>query len=120
MTINQRIKDALESNQDLMDLLGEKSVFFQNSTNRNYPYITFFIFDENGHVFADDVEQATNIYVQMDIWSKGDYSEIERLVKEVMNLGGFARTSSADLYEEENNIYHKAIRFHYLNMVFFE
>ena len=104
----------------IMDLLGENSVFFQNSTNRNYPYITFFMFDENRRVFADDVEQATNIYVQIDIWSKCDYSEIERLVKEVMNSGSFIRTSAIDLYEEDINIYHKAIRFHYLNMIFYQ
>jgi hypothetical protein len=80
-------------------------------------YITYFIFNEMGDLFADNEEIVTGYHVQVDIWSKGDYTDIENQLKELMTAAGFKRTYAIELYEEETHIYHKAIRFFYEEVI---
>ncbi|MCH4198532.1 MAG: hypothetical protein LKF87_08195 [Clostridium tyrobutyricum] len=53
-------------------------------------------------------------YVQVDVWSKTDYINIVKEVKEKLISVGFKRLNEADLYEKDTKIYHKGMRFYYL------
>lgn len=90
-------------------------VSFQKYNGKESTYITFFNYLEQGEQYADNEEKSTGYYIQIDIWSKSDYTELIENVKNAMETAGFIRTSAADLFESDTKIYHKAIRFFYLN-----
>ncbi|MVX64226.1 hypothetical protein GKZ28_11045 [Clostridium chromiireducens] len=86
-------------------------VSFQRYSGKDSTYITFFNYLEQGEQYADNEEKATGYYVQVDVWSKSDYTEVVEKVENYMKAAGFTRTSAADLFEEDTKIYHKAMRF---------
>jgi uncharacterized radical SAM superfamily Fe-S cluster-containing enzyme len=88
-------------------------VAFQKYKGTETTYISFSFYNEIPKLHADDVEKATGYYVQIDVWSKGDYSSLVDQVKTAMTASGFRKTSAADLYEKDTEMYHKAIRFSY-------
>ena len=79
-----------------------------------YPSITYFFYNEYGQEFGDGEEIGTNYSVQVDIWSKGDYSNLAEQAKSALKQNGFYRVSADDLYEDDIKVYHKALRFNYL------
>lgn len=89
-------------------------VAFQKYSGTALTYITFFIYNEQGEAWADDAEIQTGYYVQVDIWSKSDYTTLVNDVIFAMKSVGFIRNYAADLYETDTNTYHKAIRFNYM------
>lgn len=89
-------------------------ICLQKYSGSNYPYITFFSYNEQGESFSDDEEDFTGHYIQVDVWSKGDYTDIVKRVKDLLEGVGFSRTSEGDLYEPDTKIYHKGMRFFYL------
>jgi hypothetical protein len=107
MSINSLIIDALTPTGvpvDFQQYIGEEST-----------YITFLFYDESGFLFADNIEQETAYYVQIDVWSKNDYTDLVDQVKSILSNKGFAKTSAVDLYEQDTKIYHKAMRFVYID-----
>ncbi|MCL9970351.1 hypothetical protein MX569_07025 [Anoxybacillus kestanbolensis] len=89
-------------------------VAFQTYSGTATTYITFFEYNQFSALNADDEEQQTAHFIQVDVWSKGDYTSIVQQVKERMIAAGFRRTSEVDLFEQETKTYHKAIRFSYI------
>lgn len=88
-------------------------VSFQTYSGEEDTYITFFCINEKGEAFADDKEVCTRFNVQVDLWSKSNYIDTVNQIVELLENKGFKRTSSADLYEKDTRIYHKAMRFIY-------
>ncbi|MGD9700676.1 hypothetical protein [Acinetobacter sp.] len=80
----------------------------------SFPSLTFSFLSEYGEIFADDKEIETAYLLQVDIWSKDDYSAIAILVKTKLSELGFHRTAEYDDYENNTKIYHKILRFSYL------
>ncbi len=103
MSINKEVMLALKD-------LGVP-VRFQRYSGDADTYITFFTYLERPEGHADDQERFTGYYVQVDIWSKQDYSTVVNTVWERMVQADFRRLNFYDLYEEELKIYHKAMRF---------
>lgn len=89
-------------------------VSFQKYSGSATTYITFFEYLGQGESFADNEEKSTGHYIQVDIWSLSDYSTLVNSVLTAMKTAGFKRISEADLYENDTKIYHKPIRFFYL------
>lgn len=87
-------------------------VSFQKYSGKESTYITFFTYLEQGEQYADNEEKATGYYIQLDVWSKSDYTELIENIKDQMRAAGFIRTYAADLFEEDTKIYHKAMRFY--------
>lgn len=110
MNIRELVKSTLE-HKEILDLLGDKNIYFLKANKPKKPYVEFFIFDEEGEFWAEGKELSTTYYVQIDIFSDKSYSLIESKVKEKMLNAGFARSLSADLYEDDTKLYHKAMRF---------
>lgn len=99
------------SNIEILNLTGNKKVFFLRAINPTTPYIEFEVIDEYGSEYADDKEIATTYMVQVDIFSKSDYYELEKAVRKNMSIAGFNRDMAVDLYEQDTGLYHKAMRF---------
>ena len=107
MNVNKLIKDSLSSLT--------VPVSFQTYAGTLTTYITFFCYNEQGEAWAEDQEVATGFYVQVDVWSKDDYTTLAGQVQAAMIAAGFSRTTSADLYESDTKIFHRALRFVYVD-----
>ena len=103
MSINKEVLSALKDIQ--------VPVRFQTYTGNEETYITFFTYLDRPEQHADDDEIATGYYVQIDIWSNGDYTEIAKEVHQSMLTANFTKLNFYDLYEEDLKIYHKVMRF---------
>ncbi|NRT32648.1 prohead protease [Clostridium beijerinckii] len=110
VNIKKLMKDTL-SNTDILNLTTDKKVYFLHAENPKPPYVEYEIFDENGEEWAENKEIATNYYVQVDIFSEKDYTDLENKIKEIMINAGFNRSMCADLYENDTQLFHKAMRF---------
>ena len=84
-------------------------VSFQKYSGKAKTYITFHEYLVSGEEYEDDVESLTVHYIQVDIWSKDDYTDIVKNVKQLLLNVGFKRLNEIDLYEEEIKIYHKGL-----------
>lgn len=106
MSLNSLIISTLES-------LGVP-VSFQTYNGKASTYITFFEYNQRSALDADDTETQTKYSVQIDVWSKNDYTTLVKQVKESLTNQGFRRTSEAELFESDTKIYHKVIRFNFV------
>lgn len=86
-------------------------VSFQKYNGSETTYITFFEYLEQGELFCDDGEFTTGHYIQIDLWSKSDYTSILNQIKANLNNAEFKRISEHDLYEYDTQIYHRVIRY---------
>lgn len=89
-------------------------VSFQKYTGKAENYITFHEYLAAGEEYEDDEESLTAHYVQVDVWSKSDYTDLVKKVKELLIRVGFKRLNEIDLYEEDTKIFHKGLKFYYL------
>ncbi len=96
---------------EITNLTGDKTVHFLHASAPVAPYVEYAIYDEEGALYAEGEEIATDYYVQIDIFSKGDYSGLEEVIMTKMKDAGFARSGGADFYEPDTFLYHKAMRF---------
>lgn len=112
MNIKSFLREML-MDPEIISLTADKTVYFLHAVSPTPPYIEYEIFDENGAAWAENKEIASTYYVQVDIFSKSDYSALEDAIKQKLLEAGFIRTSAADLYEEDTQLYHKAMRFVY-------
>lgn len=88
-------------------------VNFQTYTGNATTYITFFEYNQQGALFADDTEQRTQYSVQVDVWSKGNYKNVVEQVRDLMINAGFIRNSEGELYENDTKTFHKYFRFYF-------
>lgn len=111
MNIKQYLLKVLNS-KEILDLLPDEKVFFLHANNPNkIMYLEYEIINEYGADYSEGKEDYTTYVVQIDIFSTGDYTECEEVVKKVMIENGFNRDTAADLYEKETKLNHKAMRF---------
>ncbi len=97
----------------IINLTYDKKVYFLHAIGATAPYIEYEVYDEDGALYAEGQELSTNYYVQVDIFSTGSYSALEDAIRAKMLGAGFIRSSSADLYEQDTGLFHKAMRFIY-------
>lgn len=106
------VRNALIANADLVALLGGQRVYQLSAPNAlEYPRITFFEVVNRDSEFADDLSIASEIVMQIDVWSKGSTSAIAKQVDITMKSLGYVRSSAPDLYEEDTKVYHKPMRY---------
>ncbi|SEM34819.1 hypothetical protein SAMN05192533_102271 [Mesobacillus persicus] len=73
-------------------------------------YITYSQYDAREALASDDEEQATNLFFQVNVFSKGDYIPLVEQIKQKMReIGGIRVNESPDMYVDE--YYQKSIRF---------
>jgi hypothetical protein len=103
MTINKEILAALK------DI--KAPVSFQTSKSASFPYVTFFTYLDRASLHSDDEENVRGYFVQIDIWSKSDYTGLAKEIHQSMLAANFIRQNYFDLYEKDTKIYHKVMRF---------
>ncbi|HDR7777689.1 MULTISPECIES: tail completion protein gp17 [Bacillus cereus group] len=112
INLRPEILQSLENNQEIVSLLGGKRVYYRKAKiAEEFPRITFFELDNRPDGFADNEENESEITFQIDIWSKGSTTAIHQKVNEIMKSIGFSRYAVADLYEDDTQIFHYAMRF---------
>jgi hypothetical protein len=117
--LKPQVDQALKNDTDLVNLLGGKRVYQIKAPNANeYPRITFSEVNNIDSDYADDSAVSAEIRLQIDVWSKSNYSAIVARVNAIMESLGFTRYYSIDLYESDTDVFHKALR--YLKIVSLE
>ena len=86
-------------------------VNFQHYSGTEKTYITFFDYDEEDEGDSDDEQEINGYYLQVDVWSDEDYTNLIKQVKTAMKNAGYKFTNGQDLYENDTSTYHKALRF---------
>ncbi|MEG0729628.1 MAG: hypothetical protein RR420_08400 [Anaerovoracaceae bacterium] len=89
-------------------------VVFQKYSGKAETYITFHEYLATGEVYEEDEEAFTGHYIQADVWSKNDYTSWVNSIRELLIKAGFKRLNEIDLFEEDTKIYHKGMKFYYL------
>ena len=111
MNIKKLLLNTL-NNPKILNLVPDKRVYFLHANNPIPPYIEYQVILEDDIEYSEGKAQFTNYIVQVDIFSRGDYTELEEIIKKVMLEAGFEKNSSCpDLYEEKTKLNHKPIRF---------
>lgn len=88
--------------------------FFLTYSGSIFPHITFFEFNQQSALNADDSEEMTAHSIQVDIWSLNDYTSLVEQVKNSLQTIGFRRTNETEFYENDTKIYHKVLRFNFV------
>ncbi len=100
------------NSKEILDLLPDRRVYFLHANNPNKQlYLEYEIINEYGTDYSEGKEDFTTYVVQIDIFSTGDYTTLENIVKKIMIQNGFNRDMAVDLYEKETGLYHKSLRF---------
>lgn len=99
-------------NKSIIDLLSPLGVpvSLQTYSGAATTYITFFNYLENVESYANNEETSLGHYIQVDVWSKGNYSALVKGVLEALKQAEFRRTYVTELYENDTKIFHKVIR----------
>lgn len=97
----------------ITSLVGNKIYFLKASDNTVAPYIEYEVLNEEGALYAENEEIETNYRIQIDVFSKGSYTSIVKVIKNVMKENGFVREFGGSLYEEKSKLFHYVLRFNY-------
>jgi len=99
-------------NKQIMDALTPLNipVSFQNYKGAATTYITFFEYMQQGASYSDNNETNTEHFLQVDVWSKVDYTSIVAQAKTLLTAAGFRRSYETEMYEADILTYHKVLR----------
>lgn len=92
-------------------------VAFLKYEGHDEPYITYQQTDIDNSYSGDNDLLGYVIYYDFDIYSKGDYTNIIKSVKELLKENDFEwqpSQSSTDMYENDTGYFHKTLSFAYL------
>jgi hypothetical protein len=79
----------------------------------SFPSITFATYNSRGEEYGDGKLTGTGHYIQIDVWSKNDYTALVDSTKAAMNAAGFSWQDENDNFEDDTKIYHKVIKYHF-------
>lgn len=114
------IKQALKGNSDLMALLGKdvdgNDRIYDDVAPyaKEYPRLTMFeVVNIDGPDYADDKCLNDQIVVQINVWAKSASSraEIAQEIDKTMKEHEWSRGSAPDFYDDDIEVYHKAMRY---------
>ncbi|WP_099157272.1 hypothetical protein [Virgibacillus ndiopensis] len=105
----------MSQNKLIMDTLSPLNVPVSPMTSDNSAdeYIIFTEYNESSMLNANDDEVSTRDFVQVDVFSNGDFTNLVKQVKQAMKQAGFGRIFQSESYEKDMQKYRKIIRFSY-------
>ena len=106
--------------RDLMDkritnIVGNK-IYYIHAPQSADLYVEYMFYNKKKSDFCSNKNLAYTHYIQVDIFSKGDFTNLEKAI-EVMEEKGYNCITSADMYEDDTKLYHKALRYTFKEMV---
>lgn len=84
-----------------------------SSNNTADEYIVFNEYNQAPSLTADDDELATKYFYQVDVYTKGDFTDIVKEVESRLKAIGFKRMFSSETYDNDAQKYRKILRFSY-------
>lgn len=90
-------------------------VAFMNYNQPADTYIVFMEYNQAPFLSADDQEQYTKHFFQVDVFSNGNYLQLVKDVKRLMKEAGFGRMYESETYDSDMKKYRKIIRFSYIS-----
>lgn len=109
MNINKLIIDTLKPLNVPVSLL--------KYSGNNTTYIVFQEYLQQGEGFSEDDEELIGHYIQLNLFSKGDNTNLVKQIKELLKNVGFKRLNEYDFYESETSYYDHVFRFFYLEQI---
>ncbi|AYV67086.1 hypothetical protein C2I06_09465 [Niallia circulans] len=107
MNLNQLILNTLND--------VDSPVEYMTYSGTERTYITFFEYDQDVGLEADDEEQNSVHYIQIDVFSPGNFLSIVKNVKWKMKQARFKKNFETEMYENETKLYHKMLRFYFIS-----
>lgn len=111
-------------NQELKTILGDEITITKEEKTICIPvahlkykgksktYITWTIIRNSPVLFANDEDLYSEYKVDIDIYSDGNYLDIEKHIKKLMKTNEFIWSEdSSEMYEEDTELYHKTCTF---------
>ena len=80
------------------------------------PYIVYYSYDKDNSYSAEDEIAGYVEYYDFDIYSKGNYLNIVKAVKQLLKNSGWTwqpRRDSPDMFDKDTGYFHKTICFAY-------
>jgi hypothetical protein len=88
-------------------------VEFQYYNGDEETYITYSQYDESTNFSADDQEKATDLYYQINLYSKGNYVDIVKNIKALLGDIGGNRLNEVEFYDQDQKWYQRSMRFQF-------
>lgn len=102
MSMNSLIMDTLSTLDVPVSFLDYKGVLTT--------YITFMEYMGQGASYSDNKETDTEHLMQINIFSKDNYTDLVKQVKDLLTSVGFTRSYETELYENDTFYNHKILR----------
>lgn len=84
-------------------------------TGRADTFITFRLLDGGEENHSDDDSHAEALTYRMDVFSKSDYTELVKTVKQAIKAAGFyGIVTGPEMYESDTEFYHMPIEANYM------
>lgn len=110
--ILREIRSLLYASPDLLSKLGGKRVYILKAPEGSeYPRIVLTEISINDTDYMDDEPSATDYTVQVSIFDKKETLALFNAVDPILKADGYRRLPSAEMYEEDEQIYHRPLRY---------
>ncbi|MGG7142483.1 hypothetical protein ACQPVP_03355 [Clostridium nigeriense] len=112
--------DIIEIIAKALDTISKRSITVVQGwydENISDTHITFCELSDRSNNLSDDEEEDIAHTIQIDIWSLKDEWELKKEIKKLMLRNDFGYIDGEDFFETDTKIYHKALRFNYLEEV---
>lgn len=111
-------------NQELKTILGDKITITRSGNQVDIPvahlkykgnsktYITWTIIKNSPLLWGNDEDLYSEYLIDIDVYSDGNYLDIESHIKNLMKTNEFVWTEdSSEMFEEDTGLYHKTYTF---------
>lgn len=96
----------------ITDIVGNNVYLnFKPEEKESNMFIIYNIIDERPNTYVGNRALFTNYYIQIDIFTKGDFSEIMEVVKDILLEKDYYYTEGFQSYEEDTKLFHAGLRF---------
>jgi len=110
VNINPKIEEIFED----LEVDGKRiPIAYSQYFGKEDVYITYYIWLEKPHLFADNDNQSEYCYFTIDIWSKGNFKNIVESVKQKLKQNNFVwMDNGPETYEPDSGFFHVPINFY--------
>ena len=97
----------------------DKNIYFlhKSEEEKTDTYIEYEIIRKEYQDYCGDDNLSEDYLIQVDIFSKWDYTELENTIEEVLKEKEYRFNNSMDFYEEDTKLFHLAMRFYYKKLI---
>lgn len=112
MNIRKIIKNDLNDKR-IIELCNSIHYVHKDESILTDTYIEYEILSKKYSDYAGDYNIAESYLIQVDIFSKTNFTELEEIIETVLKEKGYRFVESVDSYEDDTKLYHLASRYRY-------